>query len=654
MEESGRPADESWIAAVHAAERDYTALGGAVVIDRYRLLTCAHVVAGREEIWVAFPKADRLVERRRVAVTRAAAEPVADLAVLVLDDPVPEGVLPARLKCPRPGDLDGIRWYAFGFGAGDPLGNAAYGTVGSALTYGWIRLDTRSGYGVERGFSGTGLWSPEYGAVIGVVGQAGGPGDGRAVTLAFADDYLPGEDLRGLTAWSAGQAGDAALTAWGWRLREDAQATAHWQPRARGVTVDSEGGFRFRGRRAALTAIAGWLERAETTRKALVVTGMPGVGKSAVLGRVVTTADPELAASLPSADTAVRAPLGSVSCAVHAKGKSAMEVATEIARAASARLPAVLDDLPSALNEVLSEAGDGTRFNVVLDALDEASSAAEARAIIKRIVVPLVETCARNGVQVVVGTRRHDDGGDLLLPFGQAKSEIDLDEPGYFELEDLAAYAQATLQLLGDERSDNPYNDPAIAAPVAHRIAELADRNFLVAGLVSRAHGMHDDRPIAADEISFTPTVEDALRTYMERIPPAADFDAAELLTALSFAPPARLHRGPLEGGRQRAVRADDQRRCAGPVRALVGGQLPGRVGRRTGCAQLPAVPPGAERHPPGRPPGRQPARGGRGRSRRRLHRYRPCRTVGDGFRLPAPVAAGARTRGRPPRRASR
>src|SRR6266487_534701 len=111
MEESGQPGDESWVAALHVSERDYTVLGAAVVVDRRRLLTCAHVVAGREETWVAFPKADRLVGRSRVAEIRLAAEPVADLAVLILEDPVPEDVIPARLKCPRPDDLDGRRWY---------------------------------------------------------------------------------------------------------------------------------------------------------------------------------------------------------------------------------------------------------------------------------------------------------------------------------------------------------------------------------------------------------------------------------------------------------------------------------------------------------------------------------------------------------------
>ena len=66
---------------------------------------------------------------------------------------------------------------------------------------------------------------------------------------------------------------------------------------------------------------------------------LPGSGQVGGPGRIVTTADPGIRASLPPGDDAVRASLGSVSCAVHAKGKTALEVAEEIARAASAALP---------------------------------------------------------------------------------------------------------------------------------------------------------------------------------------------------------------------------------------------------------------------------------------------------------------------------
>ena len=153
-------------------------------------------------------------------------------------------------------------------------------------------------------------------------------------------------------------------------------------PRARGVSIDSERGYRFRGRAAALDRIVGWLDRPEPDRRVLVITGSPGVGKSAVLGRIVTTADAAIRASLPPGDEAVRASVGSVSCAVHAKAKTALEVAEEIARAASARLPEDTERSGARRPARRWSKRGGRRFNVIIDALDEAASPAQARAII--------------------------------------------------------------------------------------------------------------------------------------------------------------------------------------------------------------------------------------------------------------------------------
>jgi hypothetical protein len=157
---------------------------------------------------------------------------------------------------------------------------------------------------------------------------------------------------------------------------------------------------------------------------------------------------------LPADDQAVRASVGSVGCAVHAKAKTALEVAEEIARAASARLPGDPSDLAPAVRDALGRRG-GRRFNVIIDALDEAASPAQARVIIDKVVLALAETCSDAGAQVVVGTRRRDNGGDLLGRFGGALASLDLDEPEYFSEEDLAAYALACLQLAGDTRPGN-------------------------------------------------------------------------------------------------------------------------------------------------------------------------------------------------------
>ncbi|OLZ66556.1 hypothetical protein AV521_27045 [Streptomyces sp. IMTB 2501] len=535
------------MAAVHTDEHDDKPLGSGFLIDSRRVLTCAHVVCPRwdkgEPLWVAFPKSDQLMDRRvrvreMIAPRPPANRRVQDVAVLVLADRLPDNTA-ARLRCPAPGALVSEAWWSFGFPEGDIFGNSADGSVGESLGYGWIRLDTRSRYAVRPGYSGAALWSPTYQAVVGMIGQANGAtGDARALTLHHADRYLPDEKLRLLAEWTAEAAGESALGAWGWTLESDPEAGRHWRPRARGVSTDAERGFRFRGRSAALTEIVTWMTGGAAPRHVLVVTGSPGVGKSAVLGRIVTSADPGIAASLPPGDDAVRAPLGSVSCAVHAKGKTALEVAEEIARAASAALPEKADDLAPVLRVALTGRPSTRRtpFTVVIDALDEATSPQQARLIATRIAMPLAETCADLHVRVLVGSRRRDDAGDLLTSFGAAACIIDLDTTEYFAEADLAAYALATLQLIGDERPDNPYSDEAVARPVAQRIAELSDGNFLVAGLTSRTHGLHDTRAVAPAGISFTPTVAEALNEYLARVPGVEGIPASTLFTALAYA----------------------------------------------------------------------------------------------------------------------
>jgi WD40 repeat protein len=532
------PPSDAWVAAIHASEGDFAPRGTGLVIDERRVLTCAHVVRSADGpmLWVAFPKGDDpLALRVPVTDIRVAGAGMADLAVLHLAAPVPQGVTAAPLRCPKPVDLVGHRWWAFGFASGDPLGNAADGAIGAALGYGWLRVDADSRYHVEPGFSGGGLWSPDYGAVVGVVGEANDRGDGRAITLHQADLCFPDEKIRALAEWSVQAAGEMALAAWGWTLTDDPEARRHWRPRARGVSVESERRYRFRGRDRALAEIVNWLDRNRLDRKVLVVTGSPGVGKSAVLGRVVTTADASIAAALPADDDAVRATVGSVSCAVHAKGKTALDVAMEVARAASSPLPERLEDFAPGLRESLAERGN-QRFNIIMDALDEATNPVEARAIITRVVLPIAETCADVGAQVVVGTRRADDDGDLLRHFGPAANVVNLDRPEYFSIADLAEYALATLQLRGDERPGNPYADDSRGRPAAERIAALADQNFLVAGLIARGHGLHDQTAVDPGKIWFTATVESALATYLERVPAVDGVPATEALTALAFA----------------------------------------------------------------------------------------------------------------------
>ncbi len=542
------PEVDAWVVAIHRSVHGGSPVGSGVVIDERRVLTCAHVVMRDgeklDEIWVGFPMADP------PTATRCAVDSVImpgdgsfdedlDVAILELADPVPQGVWPARLRCPMPKSLVGTKWWALGFPPQQRRGSVSEGDVGAALAAGWVRIDVTSTYPIEPGFSGTGLWSPEFGAVVGIVAVHDEHRNGQALSIHRAAQCLPGHGLQELAEKArATDSGELALTAWGWTLASDLEGRRHWRPRARGVSNDSERGYRFRGRTTALRTIGEWLDRTVLDRRVLIVTGAPGAGKSAVLGRIVTTADPDAASQLPSADGAARATLGSVACAVHAKGKTALEVATEIARAASASLPTgleQLEDFAPALREALAGRG-GRRFNVIIDALDEAASPAQARVMITKVIAPIAETCADVGVQVTLGSRRRDADGELLGLLGGAATVVDLDDGRYFSQSDLADYALATLRLTDDERPANPYADEAAAGPVAARIAELSAANFLIAGLIARAHGLYDETAADPATLRFTTTVDAAMREHLSRIPPIAGVPAEEVLTALAFA----------------------------------------------------------------------------------------------------------------------
>ncbi len=337
--------------------------------------------------------------------------------------------------------------------------------------------------------------------------------------------------LRLVTAGTAPARPDAptaaSATPQGWSLSNDRD----WGMQARGLNSPGDQGWRFRGREQVLSRITDWLnpEHPATSPRVMVVTGTPGAGKSTVLARVVTTADQDFRASMPPDDTGIMAEVGSVSCAVHAGGKTALEVAAEIAAAAAVDAPGEPEDLARVVSR--TSAGAAGRFTVLIDALDEAVSTAQARAIIDSVILPLAETCP--GVRVIAGTRLRDDEGDLITRFGRALNLVDLDAPEYFREQDLADYALAYLEVRG---SEGAYADEEAARPLAEAIAAAAGQNFLIAGLVARDHGLHDRE--AADPARLEPvtSVRAALERYLKRLPSVEGLPARRLLTALAFA----------------------------------------------------------------------------------------------------------------------
>jgi WD40 repeat protein len=556
------PADDAWVVKVHASEDGGALLGGGVVLDDHRVLTSAHIAgiwdkavgtwAERDAgVWVSFPNAEAGDAERRVRVEWVAlpsGERVRDVAVLHLAGPPPASVPAAPLQCLQPRALEGKRWRALGFV--DAIGQVVEGKMGPHPAHGWVQLNTDpdSRYRVTRGFSGSGLWSPDYQVVVAVIGyEHEETGDGRAVTLYQADQWLPDEGIKALSERrSPARADEATGSAWGWSLSGDLEGARHWRTSGRGVTVASEYGFRFHGRADALRAVRDWLEGSPPGRQVLVVTGAPGTGKSAVLGRIVTTADRAEARQLPASDNGERTTEGSVGCAVHAKGKTALDIAFEIVKAArAAQRVERLEDFEPALRQALSGHQE-RRFNVIIDALDEAATPAQARAAAEKVILPLARISADVGGSVVVGSRRFDaDGQDLLRVFGGAAQLIDLDKAEFFDEQDLAGYVRVTLQLAGRLRPDNPFDDEETAGRAVRRIVALSVQNFLVAGLTARMLAS-PSRGGAVDPASLPSrvTVDDAMREFLARIPPvpagacaaAPVLSAETLLTPLAFA----------------------------------------------------------------------------------------------------------------------
>lgn len=530
--------DDRWTVAIHRHRQTLSPIGAGVVIDQRRVLTCAHLLLNGNErldqVWLTFPKAGiGLVEPCRVTrftIADGTLNHGRDVAVLELDAPVPAGVTPAPLRCVPPGHAVMRDWWAFGFPDGEVAGDVATGRFGDELGYGQVKLDTTSAVKLAPGFSGSAVWSPSYRAVVGLVVKAfvgeAQAGTGHALTLHAVDQVMP-------------ELGLGALAAWGWRLREDPEAARHWRSRSQAAHHGGGISHRFHGRSAALGMIVEWLDRPAPDGRILVLTGSPGAGKSAVLGRIVTTADAELRSQLPAEDRGVRARTGAVSCAVHLRGMTAREAATEIARGASVRLPDAPEDLVPALRERFDakpQVGTEGRFNLVVDALDEAASPGEARRLITDVLLPLADTGRAWNAQVLVGTRTGDAAGDLLGCFADQATVIDLDSPEYFSRSDLVGYIEATLRHAAAARPGSPYTNPAVTGPVAQKIATLAGKSYLAGELVARAYGERDLVPPTTDQLPASDTVDSALEAYLDGLAPVGITPARLVLTALAYA----------------------------------------------------------------------------------------------------------------------
>ncbi|WP_328875594.1 WD40 repeat domain-containing protein [Streptomyces sp. NBC_00287] len=269
------------------------------------------------------------------------------------------------------------------------------------------------------------------------------------------------------------------------RLRA-AEVDQHLVLSARGIEV-GETGWYFCGRQRLMRRLIGWL--AEADRGLFVVTGSPGTGKSALLGRIATLSVPGLRAvaeaegALNDTPNSELPPLGSVDLALSCRNKTLDDCLRAVAVALG--LPGGTGWLRAA--EVVRQVGElGRRVTVVIDGLDEAKPA-EAVPIAADLLRPLAEL---PGVRVLVGTRPHRAGGTSVSPdAGPLLQALAADETAVLDEEpeteaDLTAYA--LRRLLGAEHSPLRGRE-TLARRWAERVADASGGIFLYARIATRA-----------------------------------------------------------------------------------------------------------------------------------------------------------------------
>ncbi|MBV8992848.1 MAG: caspase family protein, partial [Pseudonocardiales bacterium] len=260
----------------------------------------------------------------------------------------------------------------------------------------------------------------------------------------------------------------------------------HFGPRSRGVEFDSEPGLYFHGRERLLEELVAWLTAEQVDDKGRVVTGSPGCGKSAVLGRIVAMSDPSYRRKLLREPGAACAdvPPSLVDVGVHARHKLLPEIVQQIASG----LGMEVDGAGQLLREVSVRGRRGRPIVIVLDALDEAGSGTaadtggkgEPRRIARELLRPLSEV---PGVRLLVGTRP-----ELVSSLGVSVQVLNLDDPRYLGQDDIAGYTANVLLARNEPEVATPYRDHfELAHQVGQAVANRASGVFLVARMTARA-----------------------------------------------------------------------------------------------------------------------------------------------------------------------
>lgn len=505
----------SVVAATASVWENARRLGSAVLVDGRHLLAAAHILRDLKEspvLRAVFPGQEGM--GLPVTVVTLAATVDADVAVLDLG-PEAEG-LPGPVEL-WAGRRPPERVCAFGYPTGERAVEGVWRefAVSGPTSSGSVQLRWEEQVGTFVGHSGGPIVDRDTHRLAGILVE--GSEDGRF------DRFVPLTRIAEI--W-----GDLALP---W-LYAGEDARHHVTRRAFGRISSADEVDLFRGRKAALIAIRDWLYSKESHGCPLVITGSPGAGKSAVLGRAAVEAEAD--AIIPGV-------------VFHARGATIRGLIDAVAAACGLESPESVGALIAGIRGLVqAERWTAGVLAVLVDALDEASSGQASP-----IADALSDLARLKWLRVVVATRRLAVGDRyghasllrrLRVTADSSVSLLDLDTPDYASRDDLAALAAT---VLAQEGMANPGRAAAtyrrevrLRARLAQMLADRAYPNYLVAAIAANTLAEGEEVVDPASP-SFTPdclpsTVGEAWADYLSGLPESFRWQQQALLTALAYA----------------------------------------------------------------------------------------------------------------------
>jgi hypothetical protein len=267
-----------------------------------------------------------------------------------------------------------------------------------------------------------------------------------------------------------------------WAALDRDEAESHFWPSSRGVEV-REDGWHFTGRRRVLSRIVEWLHSGGGPQL-VVVTGSPGAGKSALLGRLATLSDPAYRRLAESEGALTDAPpetiprLGAIRLSILLRGLTLDLALRRVAAGFLFEIPPERRAVPADVLESLADR-ISPRDVVMLDALDEAADPRSIAAFVRQ----LAGRC-----RVLLGTRRNlgrgsglgpDDLGPLLETLHAAPANVVVLDHDEDAGNDIEGYVR---RLLTHPPASCAYRwDLSATDAVAEAIAEHANGVFRLA-----------------------------------------------------------------------------------------------------------------------------------------------------------------------------